>query len=130
MTNNPDAHLWEQAEALAARNYELVISIDTLSNGETVYVVSNPELPGCLAHGQTLSQAMRELVEARTAYIYYLLVDGVDVPEPSGTTTTTTSTAQIIDYTQTRTEPLEKGNLENQSSRVLVIASGHHRSGE
>lgn len=131
MTNNPDARLWQQAEELAARNYELMISIDTLSDGETVYVVSNPELPGCMAHGQTLGQAMRELTESRIAYIYYLLVDGVDVPEPSGaTTTTTTSTGQIIRYIQTPTEPLEKGELESQSSRVLVIASGHYRNSE
>ena len=131
MTNDPDASLWQRAEELAARNYELITSVDTLSTGEKVYVVSNPALPGCLAHGQTLSQALRELVEARTAYIYYLLVDKLDVPEPGGaTTTTTTSSEQIMRYTQTHAEPLEKGDLEGSSTRVLVVDSGLHRSRE
>lgn len=125
MTNDPNASLWQRAEELAARNYELITSVDTLSTGEKVYVVINPELPGCLAHGQTLSQAMRELVEARTAYIYYLLVDNLDVPEPGGTmTTTTTNSEQIMRYTQTHTEPHEKRELESLSTRVLVVDSG------
>jgi predicted RNase H-like HicB family nuclease len=60
-----------------------------LTSGDKVIVVTNPELPGCMAHGATLDEALTNLKEARTEYIYSLLLDGVDVPYPRGEATCT-----------------------------------------
>jgi predicted RNase H-like HicB family nuclease len=136
-----DAHLWQRAEELAARNYELSISIDTLSTGEKVHVVSNPELPGCLGHGQTLAEAMRELAEARVDYIYYLLVDGLDVPSPHGATTTAAAGGQIILSLQssagdkqqdasTNAESIDQTGFEARSTRFLLVEGKFQSSGQ
>ncbi len=88
-----NAKLWEQAKKLAARNYEVEISEDTLTNGERVYIVRNPELRGCMAQGATLADALDELNLARINYIYFKLVDGRPVNPPHvGHTTTTANT--------------------------------------
>lgn len=86
--------IWQQAEQLAARSYAVKTSQDTLSNGDTVYVAENPEL-GTIAHGGTPEQALRELSLARVSLIYYMLLDAVRVPEPSGAVVTASSGTQV-----------------------------------
>lgn len=88
--------LWQRAQQLASRRYSTNVAIDTLTNGEKVYVVENPELDGCMAHGETEDKALENLLEARTEYIYSLLEDGLPVPAPEGEslrTSTGTKTA-------------------------------------
>lgn len=77
-----DTKLWTQAEHLASRNYDVEQSTDTLTNGEAVVLLKNPELPGCRAHGATINEATANLKEARTEYIYSLLEDALPVPYP------------------------------------------------
>ena len=77
--------LWQQAEALAERPYNVVAQESQLLDRSIVVVVENPGLPGCLSHGDTLEQALAELNEARQLYIYTLLEDGRDVPAPGAT---------------------------------------------
>lgn len=58
--------------------YETVIETEEM-DGETVYIASNPELPGCMAHGKTRREAVESLYEARTLYLESLLALGREV---------------------------------------------------
>jgi len=84
---NPE--LLTKAKQLAARDYTVIITEDTLSDGGKIYVVEHPELPGCMAQGTTIAAAQEELAEATVDYIYYLLEDGLDVPDPLNSRTVT-----------------------------------------
>ena len=66
-------NLWEQAEHLASLSYTITIEGDRLSDGRIVYLVRNPELPGCKAEGATIDEAKANLDEARVDYIHALL---------------------------------------------------------
>ncbi|MDE0608444.1 MAG: type II toxin-antitoxin system HicB family antitoxin [Anaerolineaceae bacterium] len=74
--------LWSQAGKLAARDYRVEYEWDELLDGSPVVMASNPALPGCMAQGATEDEARRELSEARQEYVYALLEDGEQVPEP------------------------------------------------
>lgn len=91
--NGIDTALYQQAERLASRNYTVAISTDTLSDGQTVYLVNTPELAGCMAQANGLLEALEELTLARTNYIYSRLLDGKPVPPPSSSFTSTGASA-------------------------------------
>jgi predicted RNase H-like HicB family nuclease len=77
-----DEKLWHEAEQLAARHYAVEQFEETLTDGQVVIVLRHPELPGCISDGATLEEAEHNLAEARTEYIYLLLVDGLPVLAP------------------------------------------------
>ena len=66
---------WAMAEQLAARHYFTVVNREKNENGEHYYVATHPDLPGCIADGQTLEEAKQELANARVDYFYFLLED-------------------------------------------------------
>jgi predicted RNase H-like HicB family nuclease len=74
---------FEQAIKLASRPYNITVSQDKLSNGSTIYMARNPELPGCKAQGNSPTDAINNLRDARIDYIYYLIEDGLEVPVPT-----------------------------------------------
>ena len=51
-------------------------------NDEGVYVISFPDLPGCLSSGETLEQAAENANDAKRAWIEAAIEDGIEVPEP------------------------------------------------
>lgn len=73
----------EQARALALRNYTTILSSENLSDGTEMFLARNPELEGCMAQGETPEAAQSNLLEARIDYIYFLLEDGLPVPDPA-----------------------------------------------
>jgi predicted RNase H-like HicB family nuclease len=74
---------WQEAEKLAARRYVVVIYRDfDPEEGKHYYVAVNPEIVGCMAVGETLDEARQNLNEARVDVIYFLLEDGLPVPDP------------------------------------------------
>ena len=83
---NRDA-LWARAGVLAARPYKIEFEWDELSDGSPVVVAMNPELPGCMAQGDTEEEALQELEEARQEYIYVRLMKDRPVPVPESTRT-------------------------------------------
>lgn len=109
--NEIDPKLWEQAKQLAARNYEIEISQDELTDGTHIFLVENPELSGCMAQDETLSGAVRQLNEGRVDFIYFLLVDGLEVPAPRviHTTTGTSMGFAKISLTKITTSSVSKG---------------------
>lgn len=77
-----DADLLRQAEKLASRPYQSHIFLDKSTEGEPVYVALVPEMPGCHTHGDTVKEAKEWLESAKVDFIYFLLEDGLPVPDP------------------------------------------------
>jgi predicted RNase H-like HicB family nuclease len=67
--------------------YAAVVQDEQLSDGTTVYVASHPDLPGCMAHGDSVSEAIGNLHEARALYLRVLKERGMEIP-PARTAST------------------------------------------
>lgn len=52
-------------------------------DGSVWYIAQHPELPGCVAQGETARAAILNLHEARSDYIRALLRRGMEVPLPA-----------------------------------------------
>jgi predicted RNase H-like HicB family nuclease len=61
--------------------YELIIFWD---KSDQIFVVDVPELPGCMAHGRTKSEAVTNAETAIDLWIETAKEDGVLVPEARG----------------------------------------------
>lgn len=61
--------------------YEMIIY---WSDEDGVFVVDVPELPGCMAHGDTRDAALRAADEAVDFWVETAREDGIPVPEPKG----------------------------------------------
>lgn len=61
-----------------AKRYAIVIEKSERNYGAYV-----PDLPGCVATGQTIEEVEREIQEAIEFHIAGLREDGLPVPEPS-----------------------------------------------
>ncbi|MCY4072487.1 MAG: type II toxin-antitoxin system HicB family antitoxin [Chloroflexi bacterium] len=70
------------AQDLAERPYQTMTFLDRTTEGEPVYVALIPELPGCASHGKTANEAQELLDEAKVEFIYFMLEDGLTVPDP------------------------------------------------
>jgi predicted RNase H-like HicB family nuclease len=61
--------------------YEIIIY---WSNEDHVYIAEVPELPGCMAHGDTQEAALKHANEAVQLWIDTATEFGDPVPEPKG----------------------------------------------
>ena len=61
--------------------YEVIIY---WSNDDSAYVAEVPELPGCMAHGETQSQALKNANDAIALWLSTAQEMGRVVPEPKG----------------------------------------------
>lgn len=62
-------------------NYEIILY---WSNEDQVFVAEVPELPGCMAHGDTPEVALSNTKEAIQLWIDTSIEFGDPVPEPKG----------------------------------------------
>lgn len=92
-----NADLAKQAEELSAELYTTDTVLDETTEGEVVYLLSHPELPGCMAQGRTIDEARDNLVDARKEYILSLLEDKEPVPLPKYKLTMTSAGHSYID---------------------------------
>ena len=116
--------LWEKAERFANREYRTEITEEELTSGEKIYIAKNPELRGCMAQGTSHEAALKELTEVRTNYIYFLLVDGLDVPYP-GVAHTTEGTgifSQVSFKTIAVTGVVSSGELVDDESMDPIVS--------
>ena len=60
-------------------NYTMEVIEDPTEGG---FVVSFPELPGCLTCGQTLENALAYALDAKKAWLEAALEDGLVIQEP------------------------------------------------
>jgi predicted RNase H-like HicB family nuclease len=61
--------------------YEIIIY---WSNEDQVFVAEIPELPGCLAHGETEEVALKQVKEAMQLWLDTAREFGDPIPEPKG----------------------------------------------
>ena len=62
-------------------SYEMII---WWSAEDDAYLVDVPELPGCMAHGLTRQQAIKNAEEAIKFWIKTAKDDGLEIPQPRG----------------------------------------------
>ncbi len=60
--------------------YSIFIQYDP---SDKIYIASIPELKGCMAHGETKEQALKEIETAKELWIETALEDGMEIPEPT-----------------------------------------------
>ena len=71
--------------------YSIQIAQEETTDGGICFTASHPELPGCMAHGDTKAEALTNLTEARRLYLQALVKRGLPLPRPtSGTSTIVT----------------------------------------
>jgi len=61
--------------------YEIIIYWD---KQDELYIAEVPELPGCMAHGNTPEESLAEVQTAITLWIDTAIEKGDPVPEPKG----------------------------------------------
>ena len=59
--------------------YSILIQYDKNDN---IYIASVPELNGCMAHGKTQEDAMKEIKIALELWVEELTESGMEIPEP------------------------------------------------
>jgi len=70
------------AEKLGRRLYTEFVARELTTEDVPIYLGRVKELPGCLAQGNTVEEAIADLQEAKIDYIESLLEDGLPVPAP------------------------------------------------
>lgn len=60
-------------------SYRMEIIEDTEEGG---FVVSYPELPGCITCGETIASAVESAADAKKAWLQAALEEGLPIPEP------------------------------------------------
>ena len=63
--------------------YPVVIRMDHCTDGSPCYVAEHPDLPGCAAHSESLTEARQLLESARVTYLRHLLAKALPPPMPS-----------------------------------------------
>lgn len=66
---------------MKANSYEMII---WWSAEDEAYVVDVPELPGCMAHGDTRQDAIKSAESAIKFWIKTAKEDGLEIPQPRG----------------------------------------------
>lgn len=60
--------------------YSVLIQYDDI---DKIYVASIPELQGCMAHGNTKEEALKEIEIVCDMWIKTAKEEGLDIPKPS-----------------------------------------------
>jgi len=61
--------------------YEVIVYWDKV---DTIFVAEVPELPGCMAHGESKAMAMQNAEDAIELWLETAAEDGIAIPEPRG----------------------------------------------
>lgn len=78
-----DQELLNAAKALAARDYQVIVEIEEEPGGKATWVAYMPEMPSCVAEGESPQAAKNALKNVSEDYIYFRLKRGVPVPDPT-----------------------------------------------
>ena len=62
-----------------AMSYRMEVVEDKTESG---FVVSYPDLPGCITCGETVESAIANALDAKKAWIEAALEEGIEIPEP------------------------------------------------
>lgn len=69
---------------MADYKYQMII---TWSEMDGAYIVDVPELPGCMADGKTIAEAVENAKVIISEWIEYAKEDGIPIPEPKSVKT-------------------------------------------
>ena len=61
--------------------YEIIIYCNTT---DKVFVAEIPELKGCIAHGETQAEALKEINKVAKEWMLLAKENGWNIPEPRG----------------------------------------------
>jgi len=61
------------------RHYSMLLRWDP---DDGIYVVTVPELPGCMSHGATYEEAVRQGQDAIDSWVAASRAEGLPIPEP------------------------------------------------
>lgn len=61
--------------------YEIII---WWSKEDNCYIAEVPELPGCMADGETLKEVTEEIENSITLWIEVNTARGIEIPQPKG----------------------------------------------
>lgn len=78
--------------------YRILIIPDTYTDGTPCYVAQHPELPGCMAQGDTPEEALASLHDARADYLYFLKEDGLPAPLPAAVQTIDPASSIVLQH--------------------------------
>lgn len=96
--------------------YRMVFDYDSDDN---VYFVSFPELPGCLAHGETAQKALEVALKVKNEWLEMALKTGWDIPEPVAIPETSGRlTVRFPKYLHKKL--IDRANVEGISQNQLV----------
>lgn len=62
-------------------HYEIILY---WSNEDQVFIAETPELPGCMAHGETQETALANIKEAMRLWLDIARKHGDEIPQPKG----------------------------------------------
>ena len=68
-------------ERIKDQRYEIILY---WSNEDDCFIAEAPELPGCMAHGDTQEKALGEIKIAMDLWIETAIEDRIDIPHPKG----------------------------------------------
>lgn len=71
----------QEVEKYLKLPYSFIITPEE-DNGTTYYVCRIAELPGCLSHGKTPTEAQEKIEDAMFDWVETCLLDGYDIPQP------------------------------------------------
>ncbi len=108
---------FKRAEELASRPYQIELQAHKTPDGQTYFFGRVPELSGCVSDGDTEQEAKANVRSAMIDFIYFLLEDGLAIPEPRNFDRFTT-----IDMTDIQDESVKKTTLAYKS---LSIGRGY-----
>jgi predicted RNase H-like HicB family nuclease len=63
--------------------YAVVLIPDEDTKGNPCYRAEHPQLPGCMSHGKTPEEAVRNLSDARRLYLQTRIELGLEIPLPA-----------------------------------------------
>lgn len=107
--------LERMAQELAEKPYTIGIMRDETTTAKPIFLLSHPELEGCMAQGQNIEEGLESLKEATKEYILSLLEEGLEVPKPRVMASVTTSLSRDYQDDYLATEP---GYLEQSGTIV------------
>jgi antitoxin HicB len=108
--------------------YRMNLSFDTESDA---WVVRYPELPGCIAHGDTPAAAIAEGEEAKALWIETVIEEGGEVPEPKAETTYSGKLVLRLPRTlhEAAAEIADREGVSLNSYLIRIVSEGVERSG-
>jgi predicted RNase H-like HicB family nuclease len=107
-----------RAAEIVALPYSIHVDEDETTTGHPIYVARITELEGCIAQGQTIQEALRNLREAAIDYVVSLLEDGAPIPPPSSpVTAASSSTASTVFVAES--QALESPAYPSEPSRLF-----------